>query len=346
MLLDFLLAFIVVIVIVMPLINKYVEENLEIFILITGLLAATISNIWNWNLVKITLEHPIMISLTVLIMGILFKIFNRQIIIFINKVVKTIGVRWTLALSTFILGLISSVITAIVASLILSEIASVINLKRQEKIKFIVYACFAIGIGAVLTPVGEPLGTIIISKLSGAPHNADFFFMIDLLWVYILSANLFLSVLSYKIIKKESVFEEHIIKNKADTKNREILYRFIKVYAFVAGLILLGDGLKPLAYKTVGHLGGMELYWINILSAVLDNATLAAIEIVPEMSVVTLKYLIVSLIISGGMMIPGNIPNIICASKLKITSKEWIKVGFPLGMIMLVFYFLFIRFIN
>jgi predicted cation transporter len=73
---------------------------------------------------------------------------------------------------------------------------------------------------------------------------------------------------------------------------------------------------------------------------------LAAIEIVPEMSVVTLKYLIVSLIISGGMMIPGNIPNIICASKLKITSKEWIKVGFPLGMIMLVFYFLFIRFIN
>ncbi|GAB1402520.1 DUF1646 family protein [Elusimicrobiota bacterium] len=343
--LDFLLALIVLVVIVMPLINKHIEENLEMFILATGLLAATISNIWNWNLIKITLGHPVMISLTVLVMGILFKIFNKQIIICINKVVKNIGVRWTLALSTFILGLISSVITAIIASLILSEIASVINLKRQEKIKFIVYSCFAIGIGAVLTPVGEPLGTIIISKLSGAPHNADFFFMIDLLLVYILSANLFLSVLSYKIIKKESVFEENIIKNKADTKNREILYRFIKVYAFVAGLILLGDGLKPLAYKTVAQLEGMELYWINILSAVLDNATMAAIEIVPEMSVVTLKYLIVSLIISGGIMIPGNIPNIICASKLKITSKEWIKVGFPLGMIMLVFYFLFIRFV-
>ncbi len=82
-----------------------------------------------------------------------------------------------------------------------------------------------------------------------------------------------------------------------------------------------------------------------MLSAVLDNATMAAIEIVPEMTVETLKYLIVGLIISGGIMIPGNIPNIICASKLKITSKEWVKTGVPLGMGMLVFYFLFIKFI-
>lgn len=343
--LDFLLALIIVIVIVMPLVNKHVEENLEIFIFVTGVLAATISNIWNWNLIKITLSHPVMISLTVLVMGVLFKVFNKQIIICINKVVKSIGIKWTLAISTLMLGLISSIITAIIAALILSEIATVIYLNKKEKIKFIVYSCFAIGIGAVLTPVGEPLGTIIISKLSGQPHNAGLFFMIDLLWVYILSSNIFLAVLSYKIIKKDRVVEEHIITNKADTKNKEIIYRFLKVYAFVAGLILLGDGLKPLAYKTVANLGGLELYWINILSAVLDNATMAAIEIIPEMSLVTLKYLIVSLIISGGIMIPGNIPNIICASKLKITSKEWTKVGFPLGMIMLVFYFLFIRFI-
>ncbi|MDD5021543.1 MAG: DUF1646 family protein [Endomicrobiaceae bacterium] len=343
--LDILLSAIIVIVIVMPLVNKHVEENLEIFIFVVGLLAVTVSNVWNWELLKITLEHPIMISLTVLIMGILFKVFNKQIIILINVVVKNIGIKWTLALSTFVLGLVSSVTTAIIAALILSEVATVIHMNRHEKIKFIVYACFAIGIGAVLTPVGEPLGTIILSKLSGSPHNAGFLFMIDLLWIYILSSNIFLGILSYKIVKKDRIFEEHMIRNNADTTNKEIVHRFLKVYAFVAGLILLGDGLKPLAYKTVVYLGGTELYWINMLSAVLDNATMAAIEIVPEMSTVTLKYLIVSLIISGGIMIPGNIPNIICASKLKITSKEWVKVGFPLGMAMLVFYFLFIKFI-
>jgi len=343
--LDILLSLIIVIVIVMPLISKRIEQNLEIFILAVGIAAATISNIWNKDLVKMTLEHPVMISVTVLVMGILFKLFNSQIIVFINKITKKIGVRWTLALSTVMLGLVSSMITAIIASLILSEIAAVINIKRQDKIKFIVYACFAIGIGAVLTPVGEPLGAIIISKLSGAPHYAGFFYMIDMLWIYIISSNIFLAFMAYKIVKGTQDYEGHIIVNREDTSNKEIILRFVKVYAFVAGLILLGDGLKPLAYKTIAHLGGIELYWINMLSAVLDNATMAAIEIVPEMTVETLKYLIIGLIISGGIMIPGNIPNIICASKLKITSKEWVKVGFPVGMGMLVFYFLFIKFI-
>jgi energy-coupling factor transporter ATP-binding protein EcfA2 len=45
------------------------------------------------------------------------------------------------------------------------------------------------------------------------------------------------------------------------------------------------------------------------------------------------------LLVSGGMLIPGNIPNIISASKLKITSSEWAKLGIPLGLILLVIYY-------
>jgi len=45
------------------------------------------------------------------------------------------------------------------------------------------------------------------------------------------------------------------------------------------------------------------------------------------------------LLISGGMLIPGNIPNIISASKLQITSKEWAKIGVPIGLaVMIIFY--------
>ena len=36
------------------------------------------------------------------------------------------------------------------------------------------------------------------------------------------------------------------------------------------------------------------------------------------------------------MLIPGNIPNIICAGKLSIKSKEWAKFGFPLGLAIMV----------
>ena len=45
-------------------------------------------------------------------------------------------------------------------------------------------------------------------------------------------------------------------------------------------------------------------------------------------------------IISGGMLIPGNIPNIICASKLGIKSKDWAKHALGIGGALLIAYFI------
>jgi len=39
------------------------------------------------------------------------------------------------------------------------------------------------------------------------------------------------------------------------------------------------------------------------------------------------------LLISGGMLIPGNIAIIISAAKLKIGSKIWAKYALPLGLV-------------
>jgi len=49
--------------------------------------------------------------------------------------------------------------------------------------------------------------------------------------------------------------------------------------------------------------------------------------------------ILISLLISGGMLIPENIPNIVCANKLNISGKEWAKIGVPMGFIFLVIYF-------
>jgi predicted cation transporter len=88
------------------------------------------------------------------------------------------------------------------------------------------------------------------------------------------------------------------------------------------------------------HVPAGGLYWINIISAILDNATLTAAEITPLMSAQTIKYALFGLLIAGGMLIPGNIPNIICAGKLSIKSKEWAAFGVPLGMVIMVSFFL------
>jgi predicted cation transporter len=85
-----------------------------------------------------------------------------------------------------VLGLLSSVITAIIAALILVEIVSAMKLHRKTEVRIVIIACFAIGLGAVLTPLGEPLATIAIAKLKGPPHNADFFFLLRMLAVWII----------------------------------------------------------------------------------------------------------------------------------------------------------------
>jgi len=51
------------------------------------------------------------------------------------------------------------------------------------------------------------------------------------------------------------------------------------------------------------------------------------------------RAVLMGLLISGGMLIPGNIPNIISANKLGIRSRTWARWGVPLGLALLVLYF-------
>jgi predicted cation transporter len=77
-----------------------------------------------------------------------------------------------------------------------------------------------------------------------------------------------------------------------------------------------------------------------MVSAVLDNATLAAAEIAPQLNIMQIKSALIALLISGGMLIPGNIPNIVAAGRLRIGSKEWARIGVPVGLVLMSMYFL------
>jgi predicted cation transporter len=79
-----------------------------------------------------------------------------------------------------------------------------------------------------------------------------------------------------------------------------------------------------------------------MVSAILDNATLTAAELSPNMPAATIECVLLGLLISGGMLIPGNIPNIICANKLSIKSKEWAVFGAPLGLAIMIIFFIII----
>ena len=76
-----------------------------------------------------------------------------------------------------------------------------------------------------------------------------------------------------------------------------------------------------------------------MVSAILDNATLTAIEIDPSMALPQIVSIIMGLAIAGGMLIPGNIPNIVVAGKMRISMKEWAVIGVPIGLYVMAVYF-------
>jgi len=100
-------------------------------------------------------------------------------------------------------------------------------------------------------------------------------------------------------------------------------------------LIFLGAGFKPFIDAYLIMLLSQILVWVNMVSAILDNATLAAAEIGPSLGIAQIKSALLGLLISRGMLIPGNIPNIIAAHALHITSTEWARLGVPLGLIIM-----------
>ncbi|HLQ71166.1 MAG TPA: DUF1646 family protein, partial [Bacillota bacterium] len=195
------------------------------------------------------------------------------------------------------------------------------------------------------TPIGEPLSTIVVSKL-----DENFFYLLKLIGIYVIPGVIAFAVLAAFVVKsrKDSDDDEKEVSQEEESEVEsypEIIIRSLKIYLFVMALTFLGAGFQPFIEKYLLDLSPLILYWINMISAVLDNATLAAAEISPAMGETTIRDILLGLIISGGMLIPGNIPNIIAAGKLKITSLEYAKFAAPIGLAAMVLYFIVILFV-
>jgi len=345
-------------VLALPFLVKKIEGNLEIFLFCCGVLALTLSGFagipgehsgWSAAIVTEALTSPLnAVSIAgvplgivqiVLIVGLIIYFFNQRLEQAITAAMETLSLGVIVPVIIIVLGLVSSVISAILAAIILVEIVNALPLVREAKIEITVIACFAIGLGAGLTPLGEPLTTIVTSRLSGDPYHAGFFFLADRIGIYVIPAVIFLGILGLEVVKKRQAPEADLKCSIDREKIMDIVVRAGKVYLFIAALIFLGEGFRPVILGYVALIPPEILYWVNTVSAVLDNATLAAAEISPALSPTQITSALMALLISGGMLIPGNIPNIIAATKTEITSREWARLGIPLGLLLMGVFF-------
>jgi len=351
-------------VLLLPFRVKRVEENLEPFLFVCGVAALTISGFYSglslngeavhtgWSLAIIKealiapvyihnkLRLPVGIVQAVLIVGLIMYRWHKPIHKAIRKMADRLSPRLMAFLLIVVLGFISSIISAILAALILVETVSAMPLARRLKIELTVIACFSIGLGAALTPLGEPLSTIAVTKLAGPPYHAGFGYLAKLLGVYIVPGIIAFGFVGVMFLKRsrhlDSQEEDIVYKDKL----KDVVMRAAKVYLFIMALVFLGDGFKPIIIKYISKMPAEALYWVNTISAILDNATLTAAEIGPTLTLIQIKGALMGLLIAGGMLIPGNIPNIIAAGKLGIKSKEWAQTGVQIGLVTMFVYFL------
>ena len=320
-----------------PVVSRLIEEHIETFFLAIGLLAMTLAGAWQWEVALRAVEEPVWITLAVIGAGVVFDqlrgLMDRAMAWMRARVARPL----LYASVVFLVALLSSMITAIVAALMLVETVGLLRLGARVRLRVTVAGCFAIGLGASLTPLGEPLSTLAANAL-----GLGFTGLFSLLAPYVLPGILACSIVAGLFASGERGEGAAPAVLLALTHLRESFFysclRGLQVYVFVAALVLVSSAFTDLALRYVPMLSREELFWANTISAVMDNATLVALEI-HSMDPARAREAIIALLVAGRMLVPGNIPNIVAAAALRIGAGSWAKIGLPMGLVLLGIYF-------
>jgi predicted cation transporter len=313
-----------------PLLLAPLERNIEWLFLSLGILAAMAARRLDLPLVLHALREPWPISLSVVIAGSLFSRGQTTLAGGLAWLAKRIPRAVLVALLTFVIAMIASAVTAIVAALAFAEMIQLLGLQGAQRRRTAVAGCFAIGLGAALTPLGEPLATLATSAL-----KLEMLGLMRLLGLYLLPGILVCSLLAGLCAGRAQGVRNVPLRSKSLAGS---MLEGVRIYAFVAGLVLIGAAFAPLAGPRMAQLSPALLYWGNMISAAADNATLVAVEL-HGLSAMQARPALIALLVSGGMLIPGNVPNIICAAQLELGSRQWARSGIPLGLLLLLAYF-------
>ena len=315
-----------------PILVKPIERNTEVFFLVIGVLTAYAMGQFDAALVRAALSEPLSFTLAVLVFGAAFRFLRDYLDQLISRAIGLLDPRILCFGLAIILGAIAPFITPVVSALVFVEAIALLRCDRSDEIAATVFACFAIGIGAGLTPLGMPGIAVVLRSL-----GADFWYLAHLLGPFVF-VGIILTAVPILFLPFASGEPLDTAREK-DSWRIVLLTRPRKVYVFIAGLVALSDGLRPVVNAYIHRIPDGLLFWMNSISAVVNNSTLAAVEISPSLSMNQQRAALLGLLISGGALVTGNIPNVVAASRLGITSREWAKIGVGTGALLLILCF-------
>ena len=327
-----LATLVIVVVLLGPVFIKAIERNVELFFLLIGVLTACVMGRFDATLVRAALSEPLSFTAAVLVFGATFRLLRDYLDQLLRRIIRLLDPRILCFCLAIILGFLAAIITPVVSALVFVEAISLLRCDRRTEVLAAVFACFAIGFGAGLTPLGMPGIAVVLRSL-----HADFWYLARLLGPFVVVGVILAAVpLLFLPFSSSEPLDTTAVK---DSWGIVLLIRPAKVYVFIAGLVALSDGLRPVVNAYIHRLPDGLLFWMNTLSAVVNNSTLAAVEISPSLSMNQQRAALLGLLISGGALVTGNIPNIVAASRLGITSREWAKIGLGTGALLLILCF-------
>lgn len=320
-----------------PLVSPEIERRLEWFLLGVGAVAATAGGAWGEAVVLEAILRPMKVCGAVLLGSLIFSFSHDNLRRGLRRAMARVGPRLAVGSAVVLLGLASSAVTSAIAALALVELLRAMRLDRRSEVHVTVLGCFAIGAGGTLTSFAGPVPAIAMAKLAEAPYPVGPGFLAELLAAWMIPIVLALGAVAGFLFARPSPEEAPPPEDPLSLWS--ILLLTGKMYVFIAGLVLLGAGLVGLVDRYLLGLPPAALYWINAVSAVIDGATLASLELSPRMSQDQLRYILVGLSIAGGALVTGSAVNVVAAHKLGISQREWARVGVPTAAALMVFFF-------
>jgi predicted cation transporter len=320
---------VVIVVLIGPVLFEAIDRNVELFFLVIGLLSAYFLGQLSEGAVRDAVTEPLPFTLAVLTFGSVFRTLRDYFDQLLRRVIRLLDPRILCFGLTIILAFLAAFITPVVSALVFVEGISLLRCDRRSEIGATVFACFAIGFGAGLTPLGLPGIAVVLRSL-----HVGFWYLAHLLGPFII-AGVFLAAVPILFLPFASG-ESADLGRDEDSWSLVLLARPGRVYLFIVGLVLLSDAVRPLFDTYIHRIPNGLLFWMNTISAVVNNSTLAAVEIGPSLSLHQQRAAFLGLLVSGGALVTGNIPNIVAASRLGITSREWARVGLGTGAVFLI----------
>jgi predicted cation transporter len=149
-----------------PLVLTPIEHNFEAYCFVLGLIAVTVSHDWSGALVFHAGTEPLMITAAVVVASLIFRRIRTPLDQAFSGLREVVSRAPLTAAAIAGIAMLSSIVTAIGAALLLAEVVRLLRFDSAKRTTVTVLGCFAIGMGAALTPIGEPLATLVVSGLN------------------------------------------------------------------------------------------------------------------------------------------------------------------------------------